>query len=147
MTTAYERMILASPTAFDILTAAPEVGEGARLRALAYLGTVADPGTILRMVHAPQANGFYGSKGISFYIPAAYTCIETNFLRDVEQHGATDRVRVWEYNRKDWTFHAKGTSWPASLGVEGRSRGGGADMGRLASATGTLYVGKACGSV
>lgn len=28
MTKAYERMILASPTAFDILTAAPEVDRG-----------------------------------------------------------------------------------------------------------------------
>jgi CDP-diacylglycerol---glycerol-3-phosphate 3-phosphatidyltransferase len=57
-----------------------------------------------------QANGFYGSKGISYYIPAAYTRIETQFLRHVERRSATDRVRVHEYARPGWTFHAKGAA-------------------------------------
>lgn len=63
-----------------------------------------------------QANGFYGSKGISGYIPEGYTLLERKFMRAVQKAGRaydkTDKtkpgvdLREWEKYR--WTYHAKG---------------------------------------
>ena len=115
MTKAYERCMLASQAAFSILTAAPEVRQ--RRPAATGCHTRHDAESAARSLWNPrgqrpngQANGFFGSKGISYYIPAAYTCIETNFLRHVERTRATDRVHVHEYTRPAWTFHAKGSA-------------------------------------
>lgn len=55
-----------------------------------------------------QANGFYGARGVSGAIPSAYTYIAEEFARDVESRGQQSRVRLLEYSRPGWTFHAKG---------------------------------------
>jgi CDP-diacylglycerol--glycerol-3-phosphate 3-phosphatidyltransferase len=66
-----------------------------------------------------QANGFYGSKGISGAIPRAYSLLEQSLyeraqLKNVQQRSqvfdasSTNGLSIYEYERKGWTFHAKG---------------------------------------
>ncbi|CAI2322340.1 unnamed protein product [Caenorhabditis sp. 36 PRJEB53466] len=56
---------------------------------------------------SPFANGFYKSKGFSKYIPPLYSNICKQFL---ERQSRSDRssVKLHEYFRDGWTFHAKG---------------------------------------
>ncbi|CDS00053.1 hypothetical protein [Sporisorium scitamineum] len=67
---------------------------------------------------APEANGFFQSKGVSGWIPEAYTWYEYQFWsalrrsnrllkqdgRDVEEGG----VEIREWKKDGWTYHAKG---------------------------------------
>ncbi|KAG0198728.1 CDP-diacylglycerol--glycerol-3-phosphate 3-phosphatidyltransferase [Mortierella sp. GBA30] len=57
---------------------------------------------------SPEANGFYNSAGISKYIPPAYTLIEQRFFNDAKAAGNAERIKIEEYLRKGWTYHAKG---------------------------------------
>ncbi|OJD38942.1 cdp-diacylglycerol-glycerol-3-phosphate 3-phosphatidyltransferase [Diplodia corticola] len=64
---------------------------------------------------APQANGFYGSAGVSGMLPAAYTLLARRFLQAVAAvDGLAHRVRLLEWRRgtvgepDGWTYHAKG---------------------------------------
>ncbi|KAI5065242.1 hypothetical protein GOP47_0019937 [Adiantum capillus-veneris] len=72
---------------------------------------------------APQANGFYGSRGISGLIPKAYSLLEKDFYEQTCQQASEDvlegnglrtpmnhklGVQLFEYKRPNWTFHAKG---------------------------------------
>ncbi|OAQ36411.1 phospholipase D/nuclease [Linnemannia elongata AG-77] len=57
---------------------------------------------------SPEANGFFNSAGISKYIPPAYTLIEQRFFNDAKAAGNADRIKIEEYARKGWTYHAKG---------------------------------------
>jgi CDP-diacylglycerol--glycerol-3-phosphate 3-phosphatidyltransferase len=76
------------------------------------LATRPASGTVLT-AH-PYANGFFGSKGVSGMLPAAYTHLAKTFLRRVRHEGLSDSVqlREWQYGRVDqpggWTYHAKG---------------------------------------
>ena len=60
----------------------------------------------------PKANGFYGARFALGGIPHAYTLISQQFFKSViEQEEETEtlrKVRLFEYLRPDWTFHAKG---------------------------------------
>ncbi|CAG8740510.1 4205_t:CDS:2, partial [Acaulospora morrowiae] len=56
---------------------------------------------------SPEANGFYYSKGISKYIPDVYTLLEKQFYNDILKHGKSHLVKLEEYKRSNWTFHAK----------------------------------------
>eukprot|EP00041_Stephanoeca_diplocostata_P033076 m.1082685 g.1082685 ORF g.1082685 m.1082685 type:complete len:535 (-) comp24267_c0_seq14:2184-3788(-) len=75
---AYSRAILDSKAAFSILTA------------------------------SPQANGFLGARGIMGHIPAVYTKLAHEFFAQVEASACADRVALFEYTRRQWTFHVKG---------------------------------------
>eukprot|EP00061_Rhincodon_typus_P011320 g36246.t1 len=68
------------------------------------LGTNADYQILLA---SPEVNGFFGAKGVAGAIPYAYVYIARQFCRRVHQSGLQDRIRLHEYFRKDWTFHAK----------------------------------------
>ncbi|KAF4543460.1 Phospholipase D/Transphosphatidylase [Lasiodiplodia theobromae] len=63
---------------------------------------------------SPQANGFYGSAGVSGMLPAAYTLLARRFLQAVRDAGLADRIRLLEWRRgtvgepEGWTYHAKG---------------------------------------
>ncbi|RDW89599.1 hypothetical protein BP6252_01631 [Coleophoma cylindrospora] len=63
---------------------------------------------------SPQANGFYGSKGVSGLLPAAYTLLARRFLESAAKRKRQDDVTLKEWRRgvvgeKDgWTYHAKG---------------------------------------
>jgi hypothetical protein len=63
-----------------------------------------------------QANGFYGSSGISGRIPEGYTLLEQRFMDAVDasgrswlsdDHGGTG-VQLMEWEKPGWTYHAKG---------------------------------------
>ncbi|XP_014215007.1 CDP-diacylglycerol--glycerol-3-phosphate 3-phosphatidyltransferase, mitochondrial [Copidosoma floridanum] len=56
----------------------------------------------------PRANGFFGARGIAGGIPAAYTKIEKSFFEFCEKRGQSDRIKLWEFSRPGWTYHAKG---------------------------------------
>ncbi|KAF8072207.1 hypothetical protein FPV67DRAFT_1484364 [Lyophyllum atratum] len=67
---------------------------------------------------SPKANGFFGSKGVSGRIPEGYTLLEQRFMRAVAKvgrlwnpsaEGGQGRgVQLCEWERKGWTYHAKG---------------------------------------
>ena len=54
---------------------------------------------------APQANGFYKSKGFSRYIPDVYSFIEKQFFNKTKKLG---NISLREYFYPGWTFHCKG---------------------------------------
>ncbi|KAF8343518.1 hypothetical protein F5887DRAFT_918348 [Amanita rubescens] len=66
---------------------------------------------------APKANGFFGSKGISGRIPEGYTYLEQQFVKAVnganrgwiaDPSGGGRGVQLREWEKDDWTYHAKG---------------------------------------
>ncbi len=65
-------------------------------------------GTILTA--SPYANGFFGSKGISGMLPAAYTHLSLRFLQAAR--GKNIQLREWQRGivgqQDGWTYHAKG---------------------------------------
>ncbi|KAK4055148.1 CDP-diacylglycerol--glycerol-3-phosphate 3-phosphatidyltransferase [Microbotryomycetes sp. JL201] len=67
----------------------------------------------VRLVSAsPDANGFTGSRGISKYIPPAYTHLQKLFYDQAEarsrQSGRENHISIREWRRPGWTYHAKG---------------------------------------
>lgn len=82
---------------------------------------LSSPNLDCRIVAAsPQANGFYGSAGLSGYIPEGYTLYEQRFIHAVKQAGRLWRavpesplggqgVLLSEWSKPGWTYHAKGT--------------------------------------
>lgn len=64
---------------------------------------------IFRLLAAsPQANGFYGSAGVSKYIPDAYTFLEKKFYDKIVAQKREGEIRIEEWRRMHWTYHAKG---------------------------------------
>lgn len=59
------------------------------------------------MAH-PNANGFQGAKGPAGGIPAAYSQISKNFLKKLIESNQNERIKLYEYQRLGWTYHAKG---------------------------------------
>ena len=63
---------------------------------------------------SPWANGFYGSKGLSGMLPAAYSLLSRRFLDAVASAGQSERITLKEWRRGTvnqpggWTYHAKG---------------------------------------
>jgi CDP-diacylglycerol--glycerol-3-phosphate 3-phosphatidyltransferase len=64
---------------------------------------------------APEANGFYGSRGISNMLPPAYTLLARRFLDEVVKRGKGDSIKLREWKKgihgvdsDAWTYHAKG---------------------------------------
>ena len=66
------------------------------------------PGTVLTA--SPLANGFFGSKGISGMLPAAYSRLSLLFLQAAR--GKNIQLREWQRGvvgqPEGWTYHAKG---------------------------------------
>eukprot|EP00055_Hartaetosiga_balthica_P007589 m.26327 g.26327 ORF g.26327 m.26327 type:complete len:487 (+) comp5847_c0_seq1:2-1462(+) len=54
---------------------------------------------------SPNANGFLGAHGVKGHIPFGYTHLLSTFLNDIPSGHA---ITVSEYERLEWTFHAKG---------------------------------------
>jgi CDP-diacylglycerol--glycerol-3-phosphate 3-phosphatidyltransferase len=63
---------------------------------------------------SPWANGFYGSKGVSGMLPAAYSLLSRRFLDAVSSKGLSSQITLKEWRRGTvdepggWTYHAKG---------------------------------------
>jgi len=51
---------------------------------------------------------FSDAKGIAGGIPAAYTRIEESFFNLCERMEQQKRIRLWEFVKPGWTYHAKG---------------------------------------
>jgi CDP-diacylglycerol--glycerol-3-phosphate 3-phosphatidyltransferase len=65
--------------------------------------------SISLLTASPQANGFYGSRGMSYYVPIGYSENERHFVDKAENKCANDgQIQMFEYYRSQWTFHAKG---------------------------------------
>jgi CDP-diacylglycerol--glycerol-3-phosphate 3-phosphatidyltransferase len=73
-----------------------------------------NPASATVIAASPWANGFYGSKGVSGMLPAAYSHLARQFLNAVARRGLSDRISVKEWRRGTvnepggWTYHAKG---------------------------------------
>jgi len=61
----------------------------------------------LLMAH-PQANGFLGARGLAGGIPHAYTLIAQTFWNLILSKNQQQRIKMFEYQKEGWTFHAKG---------------------------------------
>lgn len=57
---------------------------------------------------SPQANGFFGSKGVSRHLPAAYTWLEGRFWKTAQARGRGSQISIREWAKKGWTYHCKG---------------------------------------
>ena len=73
-----------------------------------------NPASACVVAASPWANGFYGSKGVSGMLPAAYTYMARRFLDAVASAGLSKQIAVKEWRRGTvsqpggWTYHAKG---------------------------------------
>ena len=60
----------------------------------------------------PHANGFFGSRGISGMLPAAYSHLALRFLKQARREQSDLQMREWKRGivgePHGWTFHAKG---------------------------------------
>lgn len=78
---------------------------------------------VAMLVAAPRANGFFGARGISGAVPAAYSelarrfyekCVGANRVMDYKDKNRSEKggigggVSLYEFQRAGWTFHAKG---------------------------------------
>ncbi|CDK27946.1 unnamed protein product [Kuraishia capsulata CBS 1993] len=69
-------------------------------------------GTIITA--APEANSFYKSGGISYYLPAAYLYNTKKFLESVRDNRRDAQINVYEWQNGivntvgGWSYHAKG---------------------------------------
>lgn len=63
---------------------------------------------------SPQANGFYGSKGVSGMLPDAYTLLARRFLDAIHNQKREAAIVLKEWRKgtvgepEGWTYHAKG---------------------------------------
>jgi CDP-diacylglycerol---glycerol-3-phosphate 3-phosphatidyltransferase len=63
---------------------------------------------------SPQANGFFNSRGLSGFLPAAYTLLSLRFLQAVGLAGKSPKIGMREWRKGTasepggWTYHAKG---------------------------------------
>ncbi|XP_063961961.1 CDP-diacylglycerol--glycerol-3-phosphate 3-phosphatidyltransferase, mitochondrial-like [Lytechinus pictus] len=74
-----------------------------------YMDTILQSNATFEMLMAsPQVNGFYGSRGISGYVPDSYTFIASQFFKAINQCQQQRRITLYEYYRDAWTFHVKG---------------------------------------
>eukprot|EP00092_Neocalanus_flemingeri_P020741 GFUD01022476.1.p1 GENE.GFUD01022476.1~~GFUD01022476.1.p1 ORF type:complete len:461 (-),score=147.82 GFUD01022476.1:186-1568(-) len=84
-----------------------------------YMGDMVDSDQSqysLLMAH-PQANGFLGARGPAGGIPHAYTLIAQNFWNLILSKDLQNRIKMYEYKREDWTFHAKGMWYSPSMSL------------------------------
>ena len=74
---------------------------------------LATPCPRLRVLTASaRANGFHGARGLAAAIPDAYADIARAFCAQARRAGRAGVVKVLQYDRPGWTYHAKGV-WVA----------------------------------
>jgi len=79
-----------------------------------YMQKILESKALFKILTAsPKSNGFYGSNGVSFYIPPGYTCIERDFMLEAEKNQRGKEIQIYEYEKPGWTFHAKGMWYSA----------------------------------
>jgi CDP-diacylglycerol---glycerol-3-phosphate 3-phosphatidyltransferase len=62
----------------------------------------------------PNANGFKGAKFPFGGIPDAYTLIARKFYEHMKKSFQHNRISLLEYERENWTYHAKGLWYHSS---------------------------------
>ncbi|KAK4057730.1 CDP-diacylglycerol--glycerol-3-phosphate 3-phosphatidyltransferase [Microbotryomycetes sp. JL221] len=85
-----------------------------------YQQLVLESKSQVRLVSAsPAANGFTGSRGVSKYIPPAYTHLQRMFYdqanKRANKFGKENHITIREWRKQDWTYHAKGIWLSPSL--------------------------------
>jgi CDP-diacylglycerol--glycerol-3-phosphate 3-phosphatidyltransferase len=66
---------------------------------------------------SPQCHGWAGASGAASYVPAAYAVMEHRTLRRLTaMRGDAQTLRMLEYERMGWEFHAKGLWWSPEEG-------------------------------
>ncbi|EEU41218.1 uncharacterized protein NECHADRAFT_62562 [Fusarium vanettenii 77-13-4] len=76
------------------------------------LNTASTSNTVITA--APEANGFYKSKGVSGLLPDAYTLLARRFVHRVHHEGRDEDITLKEWRHGmvgqpgGWTYHAKG---------------------------------------
>uniref|UniRef100_H2YAE0 CDP-diacylglycerol--glycerol-3-phosphate 3-phosphatidyltransferase n=1 Tax=Ciona savignyi TaxID=51511 RepID=H2YAE0_CIOSA len=60
------------------------------------------------LVASPDANGFLGSAGFAGQIPSVYVELTKKFFNQIIEKDKTNDIKIWEYVRPQWTYHAKG---------------------------------------
>ncbi|KHN98405.1 CDP-diacylglycerol-glycerol-3-phosphate 3-phosphatidyltransferase [Metarhizium album ARSEF 1941] len=76
------------------------------------IGTASTNNTVITA--APEANGFYGSRGVSGLLPDAYVLLARRFLDSVSRHRRDGDIALREWrlgtagSPGGWTYHAKG---------------------------------------
>ena len=60
------------------------------------------------LISSPKANGFFNARGFSSHIPEIYSHLEENFYKFIKSHKQDKRIKLFEYERSNWTFHGKG---------------------------------------
>ncbi len=92
---------------------------------------------------SPYANGFFGSKGISGLLPAAYTHLSLRFLQAA--HGKNIQLREWQRGivgqQNGWTYHAKGL-WVTLQAAETQTEAALSTSNNTSSDLGTGVEGK-----
>jgi CDP-diacylglycerol--glycerol-3-phosphate 3-phosphatidyltransferase len=95
--------------------------------ALANAGPMLD---IQLLTASPEANGFFGSPGLSGSIPLAYSLLEhrtwkrltgaakTSFGLGITKSHDFNKRQLLEYARPGWEYHAKGIYWDPKSGVD-----------------------------
>lgn len=76
--------------------------------ATAYRAAGGTQSSVHILTASPRANGFHSASGIAGALPAAYSKIEELFVRHCAEVGLAGVVGMYEYERPEWTFHAKG---------------------------------------
>lgn len=65
------------------------------------------------MAH-PNANGFKGANFPAGGIPDAYSLLARKFYEQIKKHNQQERISLLEYERPEWTYHAKGLWYTSS---------------------------------
>ncbi|KAI9227618.1 MAG: hypothetical protein DHS80DRAFT_31606 [Piptocephalis tieghemiana] len=60
------------------------------------------------IIASPKANGFYTAKDVARHVPNVYTNVEYAFQRQIQSINRSEFIRLHEYYRPGWTYHAKG---------------------------------------
>nr|CAB3264821.1 CDP-diacylglycerol--glycerol-3-phosphate 3-phosphatidyltransferase, mitochondrial-like [Phallusia mammillata] len=59
-------------------------------------------------VASPEANGFLNAHGLPGYIPSMYVYLTKKFYDRLQNDRRNESVKLWEYIKPGWTYHAKG---------------------------------------
>ena len=60
------------------------------------------------LVASEKVNSFYGAKGLIGRIPSVYTTFSSSFFNKIATLSEQNPVRMYLFERPNWTFHAKG---------------------------------------
>jgi CDP-diacylglycerol--glycerol-3-phosphate 3-phosphatidyltransferase len=60
------------------------------------------------LIPAESAHGFHNGAGVKAWIPALHKAAASRTMDIIRRFGGHDGLRLYEYERQGWTYHAKG---------------------------------------